>query len=202
MEDIPTQDHAIFGVVLAAGESRRFGRPKQLAQFNGAPMVQAVAGVARRSFGTHSVLVAGHEARDVAEAAAGACEFLLVNERYRDGIGTSIAQAASALAPVADAMVLLLADQPLVDVAHVRLLVAGWSGRPRHALVTDYGDGRGPPVLIPRGLFGELQALDGDRGAHALLGKPGVELDRLAFAPAGFDVDTPTDLDAANQAVE
>lgn len=194
MDDKAPRDHAVFGVVLAAGESRRFGAPKQLAEFDGAPLVRAAADVARRCFGARSLLVVGHEAEAVARAAGGGCEFLLVNDRYVDGLGSSVALAASVLAPVADAVVLLLADQPLIEADHVRRLVAGWSGRARHALATDYGNGWGPPVLIPKGLFGELQSLDGDRGAHALLESPDVELERLRFTPAGVDVDTPDDL--------
>jgi len=194
MDDKALRNQAVFGVVLAAGESRRFGNPKQLAEFDGAPLVRTAADVARRCFGTHSLLVVGHEPEAVTRAAGGGCEFLIVNSRYRDGLGSSIALAASVLAPVADAIVLLLADQPLVDADHVRRLVAGWSGRPRHALATDYGNGWGPPALVPKGLFDELQVLGGDRGAHALLESPGVELDLVAAAAAGFDVDTPADL--------
>lgn len=194
MDEKAPQSRTVFGVVLAAGESRRFGETKQLVEFDGAPLVRAAADLARRVFGTHSLLVVGHEAEAVAHAAGGGCEFVLVNDHYRDGLGSSIALAASALAPVADAIVFLLADQPLVEAGHVQRLVASWSGRPRHALATDYGDGRGPPVLIPKGLFDELEALDGDHGAHAVLGSAGVELDLVSSAAAGFDVDTPADL--------
>lgn len=202
MDDNGPQHRTVFGVVLAAGESRRFGSPKQLAGFNGAPLVRRAADVARHCFGRNSLLVVGHEAEAVAGAAGDGCEFLLVNDHYRDGLGSSLALAASVLAPVADAIVLLLADQPLVEPAHVQRLVTSWSGRPRHALATDYGQGWGPPALLPKGLFAELEALDGDQGAHAMLESPGVELELIASAAAGVDIDTPADLASAGHAAE
>lgn len=202
MKRNPAVDKRIFAVVLAAGESRRFGKPKQLARVGGEPMVRIAAKLARTCFGRRSLLVVGHDGERVACAAGGGCEFLVVNDAFREGIGTSIACAASVLAPVADAIVLLLADQPLVEAAHVEKLVDAWSGHERHALLTAYADASGPPALLPRAVFDELRKLDGDRGAHAALERFDLQLDRLRFDAAGLDVDTAADLEAANQAAE
>lgn len=184
----------IFAVVLAAGAAERFGTTKQLAMLDGEPMVRRAARLARGCAAERTVLLTGCDTADVAAAAAGECHFLLVNERYRDGIGSSIALAARALAHAADALLLILADQPLVGADHLRALVDAWSGRGHHVIMTRYAGTGGPPVLMPRASFTALAALDGDRGARQVARSGAFELTEVACEAAAVDVDTPDDL--------
>lgn len=187
----------VFAVVLAAGKSRRFGGIKQLADFDGERLVTRAARSARESCGSRSVLVTGYRAADVSAAAGDYCQFQLVNEHYEQGMGTSIALAAHALGDLADAILLLLADQPLVSSAHLRSLLALWSGDDDEIVATAYGQAIGPPVLLPCATFVDLKNLSGDLGARSLFADDRYRLRTIRYDAAGLDVDTRTDLERA-----
>ena len=185
----------IFALVLAAGRGERFGATKQLVEIDGQTLVARAARLARRVCGDRSVLVAGHDWQAVVDAAGDACQFLVVNETHERGLGTSIA-AVSAVGHAADAILLLLADQPLVTGEHLEALCACWSGNPREIVASNYAGTRGPPVILPRDTFDDLVRLDGDRGANRLLEDRRFVVETVPFEPAAVDVDTPADLES------
>ena len=186
----------LFAVVLAAGSASRFGETKQLASLNGETLVHRAARHARAVCGQRSILVVGHDARAVTASADGECEYLLVNDRHTEGLGTSLALAARALAGVADAFLLLLADQPMITSEHLDSLAAAWSGDLNTIVATAYADTAGAPALLPSGSFQKLGQLSGDVGARTLFGDPDFDLIEAPFDGAAHDVDTPADLDA------
>ena len=184
----------MFAAVLAAGRSERFGRNKQLEVFGGKSLVRHAAELAREACGDRSILVSGHQCAAVARAARDAPQFLLVNERHNDGLGGSIALAAAAVSHVADALLLLLADQPSITAQHLRALIDGWSGADNEIMATAFWGTGGPPVLFPRGAFGALRKLTGDTGAKSLLDNPEFDVTTIPFEGAAIDIDTPADL--------
>ena len=190
-----TDAPAIFAVVLAAGESRRFGRPKLLETLDGETLVGRAARLARSCCGEHSVLVTGHMAADIATASGGHCAIVLENRAYRDGLGTSIALAARHLAAHADALLLLLADQPLIDTDHLRRLTETWSGAEDEIVASAFAGTTGPPVLFARNTFPELMRLRGDQGARRLFVDGHHRLRQVHCEAAGVDVDGADDLD-------
>ncbi len=190
-----TDAPAIFAVVLAAGESRRFGRPKLLETLDGETLVGRAARLARACCGERSVLVTGHMAADVAAASGGHCAIVLENREYRDGLGSSIALAARELAARADALLLLLADQPLIDAAHLRRLTETWSGAEDEIVASAFAGTTGPPVLMARNTFPELMSLSGDQGARSLILDGRRRLRKVPCEAAGVDVDGEDDLE-------
>lgn len=188
------RDRAVFAAVLAAGRSRRFGRSKQLESIRGRPLVRHAAELAREACGDRSILVAGHEYSAVAAAAGAAPQFLIVNERYEEGLGSSIALLANAVSHVADAVLLLFADQPLITAEHLRALIDRWSGADDEIVATAFSKTVGPPVLFPRGAFAALGRLSGDKGAKRVLEDPEFVVTTIPFEDAAIDIDTPADL--------
>ena len=193
-DDATLQRPRVFAIVLAAGHASRFGATKQLALVDGETLVHRAVRAAREACGDQSILVAGHDAERVIEAAAGQCQFLLVNDRYADGLGTSVALAARSLTGIADALLLTLADQPKVTSAHLRDLIAAWSGADDEIVATAFGEVRGAPALLPASSIGALTNLEGDKGARDLLNDATYVQNSVVFEDAGIDIDRPRDL--------
>ena len=184
----------VFAAVLAAGESRRFGRSKMLESVQRETLVRRAANLAREVCGDCSILVAGHESAAVTSAAGDAPQFVIVNDHYEEGIGGSIALAAKAVSHVADALLLLLADQPLVTAHHLQALVSAWDGADGVIVATAFSATMGPPVLFPHSTFDALGELTGDQGAKSLLQSSRFDVRTIPFEDAAIDIDTPADL--------
>lgn len=204
MAAFPTNPRKIFAVLLAAGEARRFGRTKQLISLPGQDesLVRRAARLAKETCGERSLLVTGHDAQAVVADASRHCRFVAVNERHADGLGSSIGCAARSLKHAADALLLVLADQPKITAVHLAGLCAAWTGDARHVVATAFNGEIGAPALLPRGTFDRLSALTGDRGAKSLFGHVDVSLTTLRFDDAAIDIDTPNDLASFGQALE
>ena len=183
-------------LVLAAGAASRMGEPKQLSVHEGEPLVCRAASAAVQA-GAHPVIVVlGAHAALVAPALAslrGAT--LLVHDDWRDGLASSLAAGLRALlaASACDAILITLADQPLVTADALRALLAAFSTE-RRIVAAEYGDGVGVPVVVGREHAAELMALTGDRGAGAWLRTHDADVTRLPLPAAEVDVDTPADL--------
>lgn len=192
----------IFAVLLAAGQSHRFGTTKQLASFGDENLVHRAARLARAACGERSLIVVGHRASEVSQAADRECEFMLVNDHYSQGIGASIALAAKAMNDAADALIFLLADQPLITKDHLNNLIAAWSGADNHIVASEFGMRKGPPILMPSGAYSYLRKLSGDQGGKQLMENDEFVVSTVAFEAAGIDIDTPDDLERLLQAAE
>ena len=190
------QEARVYAVVLAAGAASRYGSTKQLATLDGETLVHRAARLARELCGDRSLLVVGHDAGEVTRSADGQCQFLAFNDRYAEGLGTSLSLAARVLEDSADAFVLMLADQPRVSLAHLESLIERCNGNGDSVVATAYAGTLGAPAVLPAGLFPRIAALEGDRGAKALFDDPRLAVEVVAFDAAAADVDTPADLAA------
>lgn len=190
------QPRKIVAAILAAGGASRFGSTKQVAILEGVPLVRRTIAAAAAICGDRVLTIIGHDPGTVLGAIAAAPGFVVVNEDYENGLGTSIATAARICQNSADAILLLLADQPLITTEHLRALIGSWSGADNEIVATAFADALGPPVLFPSGAFSELASMTGDLGARALLHDRRFSLKTVHFEAAAIDIDTPADLAA------
>ncbi|HWM29258.1 MAG TPA: nucleotidyltransferase family protein [Woeseiaceae bacterium] len=184
----------IFAIVLAAGASSRFGSPKQLEECDGTPLVTRAVQLAENVCGSRTILVAGHEWRAVVHACRPLRGYFANNARYRSGMAASIACGVRCVAAAADAVLLLLADQPLVTRAHLDVLIAAWRDSPGNIVATRFAETAGPPVIFPRRYFTELCDLQGDAGARSILARAADRVRTVTFEDASVDIDRPEDL--------
>lgn len=189
----------LFAVVLAAGTSSRFGAMKQLASWRGQPLVRHAAGLAEHACGDRRLLVVGHQWHEVVAACRPVSGFFAVNEAYAEGIGASIRCGVRRVAHAADAVLLLLADQPLLAAEHVDRLVRCWRESPDAIVASRYEGMLGPPIVFPKRDFAALCALAGDVGARNLVAAAGDRVIAIDCEAAAVDVDRPQDLDAAKE---
>ena len=184
---------SVAAVVLAAGGSRRLGRPKQLVEREGVPLVRhAVVEAAHAPVDAVAVVLgAAHEA--VAAALGDTRVAHLLNPDWAEGLATSIHVAVRwGEARAADALLFVLCDQPRLTRAHLAALCAAHArtGRP---VASGYGGTYGVPALVPAPLFSALCALTGDQGAARVLRqRPDVEV--VDWPDGALDIDTEADL--------
>ncbi|MCW2997248.1 MAG: molybdenum hydroxylase accessory protein YgfJ family [Solirubrobacterales bacterium] len=185
----------VVGLILAAGEGRRFGGPKQLAQLGGRPLIAHAVSAAVAVPGLERVLaVVGARADVVGAAARAAGAQVVCCPAWRAGNVASLRAGLQAAAAVeADAVVVTLADQPFVTtetIAHFAALAPGV----RMAARATYGGLPGHPVLLRRVLFGEVGRQQTPQGLRRLLDAVGIQ----RVAADGWcrpdDVDTVADL--------
>lgn len=186
----------LFGIVLAAGNARRFGSTKQVALFDGTPLVRRAVATAESVCGPSTLLVLGSDWRRVFAACHGMPGFMVLNEDFASGMASSIRSAIRRLGGLASDMLLLLADQPLVDTAHLERLKASRAANPGKIIASAYAGTLGPPVIFPRAFFAELAELSGDSGARPLLEKYRREVISIDCEAAAVDIDLPEDLAA------
>lgn len=186
----------IAGLLLAAGRSARFGGDKLLASLGGHPvLVWSASALVAEVDALYVVVPPGSPAR--VRALNGIAAQLVEHPGHADGMASSIRAGVSALPDAVEAVVIALADQPLVSAHVVRALCDQWRAVRTRAVVPSYRDGQGHPVLFDRTQFGALGELQGDRGARALLDRLGAECAVVSVdADMPVDVDTPAALTA------
>lgn len=185
-------------VVLAAGGSRRLGRPKQLLEFRGATLLDATLATARSAGAAQVVVALGGSAGEVVDRVDLTGTDPVLNPDFGDGCSTSIRTALTHVRPDAAGVVLLLGDQPGVTADAIGALVAGAQG---HAVgVCAYDDGPGHPLWFHRSMFPTLTGLHGDKAVWKLV-ESGDDVARVRVpGPVPPDVDTWADYEALLEA--
>ncbi|MEO0421201.1 MAG: nucleotidyltransferase family protein [Pseudomonadota bacterium] len=195
---LPPLPGRIKPVLLAAGASRRLGQPKQLVQWGGKALVaRAVDAVLATSPHLAPVTVVTTSALRpaIARALAGQPTLLLDNPfAEREGMASSLRLAvAAARSAQADALMIMLSDQPLIDAGALRRLLNAWIEAPGRAVASAYGEvSGGVPAVFPPSMFAALAGLRGDVGARAVL--RATSFTSVAMPEAALDIDRPEDL--------
>lgn len=186
----------IAGLLLASGAARRFGSNKLVELLGDRAVVRCSADALVNEVDELFVVVPDG-AREIRAALAALSVRFVVNTLAHSGLSGSIRAGVEALPPNAEAVVVTLGDQPLIERAAIARVLARWREEGARAVATSYEDGRGHPVLFGATLFPALCALEGDRGAGVLLDGLGPDLALVDVAGAQpIDVDTRDALDA------
>jgi molybdenum cofactor cytidylyltransferase len=189
---------SVAAIILAAGASSRLGRPKQLVEFRGETLVARAIRLALEAGAEPVIAVLGAEYETIRAAIASTRAQTIRNENWEQGIAGSVhagLRVVAESAPDAAGAMILTCDQPRLTAEHLRaLLVAFAALREPGIVASNYASVRGVPAIFPREVFPELYALEGDRGARALLARPSVPVVARDFDGGEIDIDTPTDL--------
>jgi molybdenum cofactor cytidylyltransferase len=183
----------LAGLLLAAGGATRFGSPKVLAPFHGTPLVRRGVELLASHCAAGVHVVVGASADGVRAALRGQTVTMVDNPAWATGLASSLVQGVASLPDEADAVLILLCDQPAITAADLDALVAAWQIEPELIAAARFGDQLGPPVIMPRSFWPQLAALRGDQGARSLL-EWHAEHTAVPMPHAAFDIDTPEDL--------
>lgn len=176
-------------LLLAAGGSRRLGRPKALLHRAGQPLVRHVAMLLLQTRPRELVVVTGSDAAAARDALADLPLRCVHNDDWASGLAASLRLGASALAQHEGATLVATVDQPALDLAHLHaLLHAGAPGD----IASAYAGTCGIPARLTAATLRRAATLTGDRGfGAAWRASPPSCIDNPALA---FDIDTPDDL--------
>ncbi len=188
----------VAAVILAAGASRRLGRPKQLVAYGGETLLERAIRVAHEAGAAPVFVVLGAQYETIHAAIDWSYVRAVRNVNWEQGIASSIHTGLSAVdkfAPRAAGAMILTCDQPKLSAEHLRSLIALFEEHGEAAIAASaYAGVRGVPAVFPRAAFEGLRALSGDKGARALLAKPPCEVVALDLPGGEVDIDTPEDL--------
>lgn len=188
----------IAGIVLAAGESKRFGKPKQLLDWKGQPFVRAVTQTALRAGLSPVIVVTGAKAAEVEAAVRDLNVVIARNDDWQSGQGSSVREGLSSLPPApllpgegCGGAIFLLADQPQVTTTVIQALKEKHAEGLYPIVAPLVMDRRGNPVLFDCTVFPDLLNIAGDTGGRAIFHKHRVEYLPWHDDALLLDVDTP-----------
>jgi CTP:molybdopterin cytidylyltransferase MocA len=185
----------VLGVVLAAGGSTRMGRPKQLADLDGRPLLAHALAAVDEAPVDRVVVALGGAAREVLDRVElGRAEPLMV-EGWAAGMGHVLASALASAGGEWGAVVVLLGDQPLVSGRAVARLVEAWRSGAGPVVTAAYGGRPGHPKLFDRRLLPDLLRLTGDTGARDLVAAHPEWVRQVEVGDLGTDADVDVEAD-------
>ena len=194
-------------LVLAAGNSSRFGGCKLLAQFKEKPLISYALEAAKKLSANNVYLITGawHEALVKQAEYTGLLDSVNVihHHQWQQGMGSSIAKGIKHLASNFDAVMIMLADQPLITLAQYRQIIAQLKlglADEQDISSSVYAGKRGVPAIFKHTCFAQLATLDADQGAKALLYEQKYQTVECELAAGAIDIDLQEQLNTLNSA--
>jgi len=193
----------IAGVVLAAGEGRRFGGGKQLALLDGRPLLEHALAEAAATDGLERrfVVLGANAERILATVEMHGHEVVLCSD-WAEGMAASLrAGVGAARSAGAGAILITLGDQPRIGAEAIARVLAARGGPDgdSRAVRASYGSVPGHPALLEGVLFDALLELQGDEGARGVFTSANTYLVPCDDVAVPTDVDVIGDLAAVSQ---
>lgn len=192
-------DH-IAGIILAAGASRRMGRPKQLLPVGQFSLIEIVLKETLQSLLSSAILVLGHESDTIKKNIRTSLRDhhklkIIDNPGYKNGMSTSLILSLSMVEEEYDQVMFLLSDMPFISASIINHLIKGYWDSGNDLCALKIKERRSLPVIVSRKYYSDIHQLKGDIGARDVFVKYANEV-ALIDAPEGyqdFDLDTPED---------
>lgn len=182
----------ISGIILAAGRSVRMGRAKLLLELQGKSIVRHVVENALGARLDEVLVVIGNEAARIREEIEQYPVRIVENPLFAGGQSTSLQAGMRRIQPDAEAVIILMADQPFVGPETIDAIVDRYQAERSLIVAPEYAGQIGAPVLFDRRLFPELLAASGDKGGRDIVRShpDDVRVVRFDHSLAARDIDT------------
>lgn len=191
-----TNQRNIAVILLAAGNSSRLGRPKQLLSYHDQTLLQHTLQAASDSVAHPIVVVLGAYSDAVEKVVDHGTAHVITNPDWQEGMASSVRRGLEALLeidPLVEGAVMMVCDQPFVTAELLDNLIRRYLETGKAIVASSYGQTFGPPALFHKSLFPELLGLKGDVGAKGLIFKHPHDLESIPFPEGDIDVDTEAD---------
>lgn len=183
-------------IILAAGQSKRLGTPKQLLPIEGKTLLNRLIDSVFQAGSFPVTVVLGAHAESITATLGDVPVQVVMNQLWEEGMASSIRlglQTAVQNNPPMDGVLLLVCDQPFVDAETIQQLLRlqHESGLPIAAC--SYANILGTPAVFHQSMFPHLLTLEGDRGAKKIMKEKESEVAKLHFQEGTIDIDTQED---------
>lgn len=179
----------VSAILLAAGESQRMGRPKQLLPFGSSTILGKTIDNLLSSRADEVIVVLGTRAGAMKQVIAGRQVKVVVNPDYRKGMSASLIAGLERVDSKAQWVMVALADQPLIDKDTYNRLIEEALGCDMGIILPTYRSKRGNPVIFSIKYKDELLGLEGDVGGREILRKHPDDILEVAVGSEGVTID-------------
>lgn len=180
-------------IILAAGNSSRLGKPKQLLQYNGYTLLRNTIIQAKLVPDSAVIVVTGAYKKNIDEELAYTAAKIVYNPEWETGMASSIAIGLQQLRlhnPQIKTCIVTVCDQPFLTAQVFKDLVDQYKISGKGIIASAYADTLGTPVLFGSNYFEELENLSGHEGARKLIQLYIDDVAFVAFERGAIDIDT------------
>ena len=185
----------VSAILLAAGESKRLRMPKLLLPFGKSTILEQTIDNLLNSRVDEVIVVLGYRAEEMMRKLANRPVKIAINPIYHQGMSTSIVKGLSLVNNRAQAIMVALADQPLINSQTINRLIEESLGYDKGIVIPAYQAERGHPVIFASEYKEELLGLKGDIGGRQTIKEhPNDTLEVIADSKAiTMDINTIND---------
>jgi molybdenum cofactor cytidylyltransferase len=185
----------INAIILAAGQSKRMGKPKPLLRFNDKTFLEQIISVLKVSDADRITVVLGAEAEAIKKSVDLSGTNIVINKDYQKGQLSSLIAAIEQTPQETEAILVCLVDNPFTTKEVVNKIISQFKETNNPIIVPVFNKKRGHPALFSRSLFNELLNAPQEKGARYVLYSNEDKILELETAESGIliGIDTPDD---------
>ena len=183
----------VSAILLAAGKSSRMGKLKQLMPLGESTILEQTLDNLLGSKAAEVIVVLGYKAEEIVKRLSGKPIKVVVNPLYRKGMGSSIAAGLKFVDSQAQAVMLVMGDQPYVDSPTMNRLIDAFGDAKKGIAIPTYNGQRGHPLIFARKYQAQLSRLSGDIGGREIIKQNPRDVLEVPVDCEGIiiDIDTP-----------
>jgi molybdenum cofactor cytidylyltransferase len=183
-------------IILAAGNSSRMGKPKQLLNYKGKTLLQTVIDEALKTDCKPIIVVLGANAEEIASKHNNDQIHFVINESWENGMASGIAAGLSSVIDnniEIESVIIAVSDQVFIKMTNFSHLIEKQNETGKNIVASKYAETIGTPVLFRKHYFDALLSLKGTDGAKKLLKQYSQDVETVPFELGEIDIDTETD---------
>lgn len=186
-------------LIIAAGESKRMGSPKQLLVVEGQTLINRIIHIVKRAVSFPVYVVLGASAESIQSQLPKLDVKIIQNAQWQEGMASSIRVGlsdAKAQNPNLEGVLIVVCDQPYITESTINTLLQLQKEKDTPMAAAYYDDVLGTPALFHKSIFNEILSLKGDMGAKKIIKSRPEEVAKLHFEKGLLDIDTKEDYQA------
>jgi molybdenum cofactor cytidylyltransferase len=181
-----------WGIILAAGESKRMGFPKMLLTFNGVTMIENVILNVRKSQVQNIMVVLGANRDLLSEVIAKLPVKYCYNDNYKEGMLSSVKCGINSIPADAEALLVFQGDQPMITPDVINRVIEAYSASGKGIVIPVNNKKRGHPLLLDKKYRSEIGKLDAGEGLRSLAYKFSEDVHEVETGDPGILLDFDT----------